>query len=473
MTALPAPPRLRQRAAAPTAPAPGSRLRFIDLCAGLGGFHAGLSALGHECVFASEINKELREVYEANFPGMKGKVHGDIREAKRLVPDHDVLCAGFPCQPFSKSGHQHGFKDPTDGTIFHEVLEIIDAKSPYYVFLENVGNFERHDGGNTWKVVKEALQERGYDVRGTEHASTGGHGLVSPHHLGHPQHRERFFVVASRGKLPDDPFPPVRRKRETAFDGYLLEESDLTEDERAETALTQQQKDCINHWNKMLAKVPKEEQVLTPLWGDEFAARYPYELAKDQPFNIPSWALEAYLGKRAKGLSKAEMLELLPNYAREEAKFKDWKVEFIRTSRAWWQSHRSDAPEGWRQRLQSDHFPFSLRKLEFHCGEERDLWNCVLQFRPSGLRAKRMGQIPALVAMTSTQVPIIGPKRRFLTRREGLLLQGFPSTFRVPKNRADAFAALGNAVHVKVVEEIGRRFIGQTTVAATPLATAH
>ena len=122
-------------------------LRFIDLFAGLGGFHLALRSLGHECVFASEINEELQVLYRANFVEAQGITHGDIREYKKKVPPHDILCAGFPCQPFSKSGKQHGMCDKTRGTLFHEILEVLDQHRPPYVILENVGNFERHDEG--------------------------------------------------------------------------------------------------------------------------------------------------------------------------------------------------------------------------------------------------------------------------------------------------------------------------------------
>ena len=457
---LPAPPR----------PPPGARLDFIDLFAGLGGFHQALHKLGHRCVFASEIDEELRNIYTENFPDMAGPVVGDIRRHIQNVPQHQLLCAGFPCQPFSKSGFRKGFNDPTDGTLFHEVLKVIDRCNPYYVILENVGNFERHDGGNTWKVVKDSLKERGYSFKATEHSSTqGGHGLVSPHHLGHPQHRERFFVAAARGELPAEPFPPVHRKRLTQFDRILRDPT--TEQEKQETALSEQQAACIEHWNRLLEALPRNFKVITPLWGDEFGAKYPYEKASEQPANLTARELEEYLGPKAEGKTKTELLEMLPSYARHERKFPDWKVTFIRQSRAWWEEARIVAPKSWLRELK--HFPFSLRKLEWHGGEERDLWTCVLQFRPSGLRAKRWGQVPALVAMTATQIPILGEKRRFLTRAEGKLLQGFPEGHRLPARRPDAFAALGNAVHVHVIEEIGRRFVGEAALSVAPLATVH
>ena len=135
-------------------------MRFIDLFAGLGGFRLALERLGHECVFASEIDGQLREAYSENFP--EGPpISGDIRLSKGDVPPHDLLCAGFPCQPFSKSGAQAGLNDETSGTLFHEILEILARHRPNYVILENAGNFGRQDSGRTWCMVKSSLEESG------------------------------------------------------------------------------------------------------------------------------------------------------------------------------------------------------------------------------------------------------------------------------------------------------------------------
>src|SRR5690348_6018368 len=125
-------------------------MRFVDLFAGLGGFHKALKSFGHECVFACEIDQELRRIYTENFTQSAKTIKGDIRDCRDRVPAHDILCAGFPCQPFSKSGTQKGLKDKTRGTLFHEVLYVLERRRPEYVILENVGNFERHDEGRTW-----------------------------------------------------------------------------------------------------------------------------------------------------------------------------------------------------------------------------------------------------------------------------------------------------------------------------------
>lgn len=465
-------------------------LRFVDLFAGMGGFHAALRSLGHECVFASEIDAELRELYVKNFPDAVGRVFGDIRESKALVPSHDVLCAGFPCQPFSKSGRQLGTMDATRGTLFHEILEILQRHAPPYVLLENVGNFERHDGGRTWDIVRQSLIDLGYDVRGTEHvtprplhdwrdhSSNGkaaklngtssnrhaarGHGLISPHHFGFPQHRERFFVVAVHGRLPADPFPIGNRSTKTALTDVV--DKALDSSELLETSLSAQQIHCVDHWNGFLKAVPSDVEIPSfPLWGDELGAKYPFEATT--PWASPPSVLRKCIpGRRFPPYTRKEkLLTHLPSYARRpDVAFPGWKKTFIRQNREWWTRVRSHLSDDWVRALRA--FPPSLRKLEWNLkGEERDLWRHVLQFRPSGLRAKRYTSSPALIAMTVTQIPLLGPERRFLTRKEGLRLQGFPENHALPRTRADAFAALGNAVHVGVARRIAAKLLAVPT----------
>lgn len=436
-------------------------LRFVDLFAGLGGFHEALAKLGHQCVFASEIDEELRALYSRNYPSAKKCTFGDIREYKDRVPNHDMLCAGFPCQPFSKSGSQLGRRDKTRGTLFDEILYILDKCKPEYVLLENVGNFERHDDGRTWKIIKKRLRARGYDVQGTEHISCGGPGLISPHHLGFPQSRERFFVVARLGKALKNPFPIVDRQFNPTIRDIVQSDGQLSTRDLAETRLTEQQKACVNHWNSLLKALPENEVDLPsfPIWGDEIGATYPYENCT--PYGAPLGELRRCLNGSCShaALNREDLLSLLPSYARtEEAEFPTWKIQFIKKNRQWFLDCKDYIPKHWVDHLQS--FPASLRKLEWNCkGEERDLWRHILQFRPSGLRAKRYTTVPALVAMTSTQIPILGPQRRFLSRIEALRLQGFPDSHALPNSRDRAFKALGNAVHAGVVEAIAKQLL--------------
>ena len=141
-----------------------NNMRFVDLFCGIGGFHHALSDLGHECVFACEIDQDCNQVYSSNW---QMSSYGDIRKLNKVVPDHDILCAGFPCQPFSKSGTQIGLKEKMygqtnsflpriKGTLFGQIKEIIEDKKPNFILLENVQNLESHDQGRTLRIIRGA-----------------------------------------------------------------------------------------------------------------------------------------------------------------------------------------------------------------------------------------------------------------------------------------------------------------------------
>ena len=151
-------------------------MRFVDLFAGLGGFHVALDQLGHQCVFACEIDETLRALYFENF---NLETQGDIREIHpESIPPHEILCAGFSCQPFSKAGDQQGLECPRWGGLFDNVLGILRRHLPQYLILENVPNLARHDGGKTWAGMKASLEALGYAVQNHRY---------SPHQFGIPQ----------------------------------------------------------------------------------------------------------------------------------------------------------------------------------------------------------------------------------------------------------------------------------------------
>jgi len=167
----------------------GMRLRFIDLFAGIGGFRLGLESHGDQCVFSSEWDVDSQATYEINF----GEVpFGDITKIdETTIPDHDVLCGGFPCQAFSVSGKQRGFED-SRGTLFYDILRISREKKPKVIFLENVRNLIRHDSGNTMNVIQRSLTDLGYDVFFKTLRSSD---------FGVPQARQRVYIVAFRRDL--------------------------------------------------------------------------------------------------------------------------------------------------------------------------------------------------------------------------------------------------------------------------------
>lgn len=173
-----------------------STFRFIDLFAGIGGLRIGFDAIGGHCVFTSEWNKFSQQTYRANFED-DHEIHGDItRIPAQDIPEHDVLLAGFPCQPFSIAGvskknslgRAHGFLDETQGTLFFDVVRILAHHRPRAFLLENVKNLLSHDRGNTMRVILHALDELGYQV---------DHKVIDARHWV-PQHRERIFIVGFR-----------------------------------------------------------------------------------------------------------------------------------------------------------------------------------------------------------------------------------------------------------------------------------
>lgn len=198
---------------------------FIDLFAGIGGFHQAMENEGGHCVFASEWEKNAADIYEKNY-GIKP--HGDITKIlEKDIPGHDVLCAGFPCQAFSISGKRLGFKD-TRGTLFFDVARIIKYHYPKIVLLENVKNFVSHDKGNTLKVVLKTLEELGYQAQ---------YKVLKSSHFGVPQARERVYIVGIRKDIspnnftfPEHKMSPIKIKdilEKKVSNEYFIDRDDI------------------------------------------------------------------------------------------------------------------------------------------------------------------------------------------------------------------------------------------------------
>ena len=195
-----------------------NKIKFIDLFAGIGGFHLALNKVNGECLFASEWDKECQKIYEKNF---HLKPFGDITKInEKEIPKHDVLCAGFPCQAFSISGKRQGFKD-TRGTLFFDVARIIKHHQPKLILLENVKNFLTHDNGNTISVVKKTLEELNYNVF---------YKVLNSSNFGIPQKRERIYIVGFNKKLKINEFKfPSNQNIFVSLKDYLLPDSSTKE----------------------------------------------------------------------------------------------------------------------------------------------------------------------------------------------------------------------------------------------------
>lgn len=392
--------------AVPFPPPKNPRFTFIDLFAGIGGFHLAMHKLGGKCVFASEWDKDAQQTYEANYGIVP---FGDItRIDENDIPAHDVLCAGFPCQPFSKAGKQAGFEDETKGTLFFDIERILRHHHTKYIILENVRNLVAHDSGNTWRTIHNHLVGLGYRL-------TPEPLIVSPHYFGVPQLRERVVVLGvydpAHADLPlEITLPTPIAKNQCSLDDILEPDNHEPQYE-----LSEQEIDAINAWDEFYHGI-KEKVIGFPIWLDWFKVAPPTD-----PEEMP-----------------------------------EWKQTFVRKNNQLYKNNKTFIDRWLEQHDYLSHLTPTMRKMEWQCGESvASAWDAFMQFRPSGLRIKRPDCAPALVAIV--QVPIIGKYHRRMTVREAARLQSFDDRFIPNPNMHQAYKQFGNAVNVKVIKECARR----------------
>ncbi|GAA2736683.1 hypothetical protein GCM10009867_21840 [Pedococcus aerophilus] len=418
--------------------------RFIDLFAGVGGFHAALKAYGGECVYAVEIDHAAAASYRRNWAhDPLGDITEDANDERVVVPAHEILAAGFPCQPFSKSGYQQGM-DETRGTLYWNILKIIERRKPKVVLLENVRNLAGPRHLHEWQVIIETLQEQGYRV--AEQPAIFSPHLLPPERGGRPQVRERVFITATHNPsgIGDDlEVEPVALPSDR-IDGF---------DPKAEWHL----EDLLDDTHNIPGcNLTDSERAWIEAW-DEWVQTW-YEMTDGRkPPGFPIWADSWLDFKQVVGDFKA--VPVYRDLMDADPALPKWKAGHLAKNYALYAEHRT-----WIDRWAQKHkvytalFPASRRKLEWQAQDTPRLWDTVMHFRPSGIRAKRPTYLPALVAITQTS--IVGSRERRLSPRETARLQGLPDWFNFDHQPpAATYRQMGNGVNVGAVWHVLREHV--------------
>ncbi len=429
---------------------------FIDLFSGIGGFHQAMRLLEENneginpnFVIASEIDAHAIKTYDKNyFPeGSEQTSAHDVTDFVNIKTDElheslhtfNFMCAGFPCQAFSKAGKREGFLDQTKGTLFFNLQDIlthrVEMGNPVqYLLLENVSNLVTHDSGNTWDVIEHVLKELGYVL-------TRDPLQLSPHQFGIPQLRNRVFIPAVHKSvfkevlnvdvpevlkmevLTKDMNQLEKRQRKNVtniFSDEIFKKTDKVDIDKY--SVKGIQLDVINFWNEFMKVATNKKFGRTigfPIWLEYFGK----EISNEQLFSFPAW----------KRTIIERNISLYQENAEEFNSFLDNNIDLINTMTP------------------------TQRKFEWQAGSDvKDIREGILQFRPSGLRVKRPTEAPALVAIV--HVPIIFDKKnnvfRKLTPREMARLQSFPENFVLDEIDQQAYKQLGNSVNVEVIHQI-------------------
>ncbi|MEG0835115.1 MAG: DNA (cytosine-5-)-methyltransferase [Christensenellaceae bacterium] len=398
------------------------KFRFIDLFAGIGGFHQAMRCLGGECLMAAEINQACVETYKKNFSISEGEVRGDVKKIDpKSIGKFDVLCAGFPCQPFSKAGQQKGFEDETRGNLFYAIMDILDEhREVQFVVLENVRNLA--DKTENWSIIKAELLKRDFII-------TESPLILSPSDFGIPQIRERVYILGIKRECCNA----------TVRDKGFIELSDL----------------CIDRYRKKCKP------------GDAFSilesnADDSYLITEEQALMIEAWdefrkgtkitviGFPLWISCFGIGVTDDEVLRNSLSYS----KMPTWKKNFVNKNRKFYLEHK-DFIDSWIQKYDMTSRIKLYQKFEWNCGTDiADIKDGIIQIRQSGIRVKRATFFPSLVAIVNT--PIIWDRNkqayRYITPREAANLQNFDQRYKFVGTDQQIYRQLGNSVNVRILK---------------------
>lgn len=405
-------------------------MKFVDLFAGIGGFHQALESLGHKCVCASEIDSYCVETYKKNFPDTK--VVGDINKYFDKLPKFDILCGGFPCQPFSKAGKQEGFQDKTRGNLFYVLMDILKLHPECkFVILENVKNLA--DNNQNWDLIQTALKEQNFYV-------TDMPIILSPHQFGIPQIRERVYILGIRKDIRDVKKLPNGSIHMEDL-GKLFSEKDVCKGDDGRKIL-------IENVDRSYVISEAQKQALG-MWLD-FKQGTNFET-----LGVPVWV--EYFGYK---MSDKQFSNFRDHKGQKYSEMPQWKQRFVLKNRNFYLKHKAFI-DAWIKQYKVLNLPLVYKKLEWNCGDVRNIKETIIQFRQSGIRIKRLNYFPALVAINNT--PIIYDYQmedfRKITPREAANLQSFRDNYNMDDD-PEIYKQLGNAVNVKIIKVLAKKLFG-------------
>lgn len=407
--------------------------KFVDLFAGIGGFHAALGAMGGRCVYASEWDEDVARIYERNW---NLEPDGDLTLAANdtvmKVPSHDVLAGGFPCQPFSKSGKQLGMEE-TRGTLFWNIAKIIEVRKPTLVLLENVRNIAGPRHLHEWEVIIKTLRNFGYRVS-SKPLVVSPH-LIRPEFGGRPQVRNRVFIAATRIPSGSNNFAIDIElpNLSSVTSGWDPNSWDLAKDLPLEKVTDTRLKKVLS--------LSDNERLWIDAWND-FVLLFRNKKIKGQIPGFPFW-VDNWIDKKNLFIPEGTP---------------DWKKNYLNKNSEFYTQNKKILDAWLKEWMLFDSFPPSRRKFEWQAQDSNTLWDTILHFRPSGIRAKKPTYVPALVAITQTS--IVGKQKRRISVREGARLQGLPDWFDfADQPDSISYKQLGNSVNVGSAYHVMRALV--------------
>ena len=369
-------------------------MKYIDLFCGIGGFHKALDELNCECVLACDIDDRCCKVYKNNYSIEPVKDITKIDE--KTLPDFDILCAGFPCQPFSNGGKKKTFDDKR-GLLFDEIIRIASYKNPKFMFLENVKHILKVSNGKVFEYIKKELEKINYKLQIFN---------LSPHKFNIPQQRERIFFICIRNDIYNNNDIELYYKNKDLRISDIIDEKDDNDKYKISNEIEK----VLDAWDEMIKIFEIGEKISPTILINDYYRNYTNEEFE----NLANWKKD-YMNKNKPLINK-------------------YKNQFDE----WYNKHKE---------LLSKREIYG--KLEWQTGiikKNDSIYNYFIQFRQSGIRIKKNNYFPTLVAIVQT--PIYGKLKRYISPRECARLQSFPDNFILDTNDRYAYKQLGNSVNV-------------------------